>query len=75
MRLFHGTNRKIINLKIDSFLTADFQDATVFDNIKNGDIVYGFEVNETQVKRDIYTPQAKWYISLGKLKPIRAHSI
>lgn len=75
MILYHGTNRRIKNLREQSYLTTQPQDAAVFAEIKGGTVVYQFEVSEEDVYRDEFTPQAEWYLSRKKLQPIRSFSI
>lgn len=73
--LYHGTNRKIANLRIESFLSADIQDAVFFAELKDGGTVYEFNVNHDDVYRDTGTPQKEWYLSRKKLKPDRVWSL
>ena len=73
--LYHGTNRKIANLRVESFLSADVQDAVFFAELKNGATVYQFIVNSNDVYRDTGTPQKEWYLSRIKLKPFRIWSL
>ena len=73
--LFHGTNRRISNLKVDSFLTSEIQDAVFFAELKGGGMVYEFRVNNEDVFRDSGTPQKDWYFSVKKLKPINVWSV
>lgn len=75
MILYHGTNRRIKNLRTQSYLTTRFQDAAVFAEIKGGTVVYKFDVKEDEVYRDEFTPQAEWYLSRKKLQPIESFSI
>ena len=74
MRLFHGTNRRIKNLRKESFLTANTGDAVFFAHLKEGGVVYEFEVNENQVYRDLGTMQKEWYLSNVILQPINRYS-
>lgn len=73
--LYHGTNRKIVNLKKNSYLTTDFLDACNYASLKEGDIVYVFSVNTTDVIRDIHTLKKQWYISKKQLKPLKSITI
>jgi hypothetical protein len=73
--LYHGTNRRIANLRCESFLSEDIEDAVFFAQLKNGGTVYQFIVNENDVYRDTGTLQKRWYLSRKKLKPVRAWSV
>ncbi len=73
--LYHGTNRRIANLRCESFLSEDVEDAVFFAQLKDGGIVYQFVVNENDVYRDTGTPQKKWWLSRKKLKPLRVWSV
>ena len=73
--LYHGTNRKIANLRVESFLSADVQDAVFFAELKDGGTVYEFIVNSDDIYIDTGTPQKEWYLSRKKLKPVRVWSL
>lgn len=73
--LYHGTNRRIANLNMESFLTTKIEEAVFFAENKGGGMVYQFNVKQDEVYRDIGTPQAEWYLSVKKLKPIRCWSV
>ena len=71
MTLYHGTNRRIANLKPESYLSADIMDAVFFAENKGGGSVYQFEVNESDVYRDTGTMSKEWYLSCKKSKPVK----
>lgn len=73
--LYHGTNRTFSNLRSESFLSAEVQDAVFFAELKNGGTVYQFIVSPDDVYRDTGTPQKEWYLSRKKLKPVRCWSL
>lgn len=73
--LYHGTNRRIANLNVESFLTTKIEEAVFFAENKGGGMVYQFNVKQNEVYRDTGTPQAEWYLSVKKLKPIRCWSV
>lgn len=73
MILYHGTNRKISNLKENSFLTNVLTEASAFASIKGGDLIYEFHVNENEVTRDRHTLTREWYFNIIKLKPYKVY--
>ena len=73
--LYHGTNRRIANLRRESFLSEDIEDAIFFAQSKDGGTVYQFIANKNDVYRDTGTPQKQWYLSRKELKPVRAWSV
>ena len=74
MKLFHGTNRKIRNLRTESFLSEDIEDAIHYAENKNGCFVYEFDTQEPNIYRDNGSDK-RWWISYNKLNPIKTHII
>ncbi len=61
-------------MRKESFLTASIEDAVFFAELKEGGMVYEFEVTEDQVYRDLGTMQKEWYLSNVLLNPVNKYS-